>query len=217
MLLSHKKKFLFIHNPKAAGSSVSSALQQYRYSNLFGRAKAGLAIRMKRKFNLKLKLNSNDYPVHTATADLKKLIPANIFNSYYKFGFVRNPWDWQVSLYHYIRKDKNHEHHHLVNTFKTFDEYIRWRVAGHVFDQKSMFYDQEENLLVDFVGKFETLNEDFDSVCNKLKLNTSLPHLNSSREKSNSFLKFYTPETLKLVEDAFADDIRLFGYTTPKL
>ena len=46
-----------------------------------------------------------------------------VFEEYFKFGFVENPWDWQVSLYTFMLKDAKHHQHEFVKSLKDFDEY----------------------------------------------------------------------------------------------
>ena len=88
-----------------------------------------------------------EIPVHVFAKDLRKRIPKHIWNNYYKFTFVRNPWDWQVSIYHYIISQKSNHHHKLVKGMSGFDEYIRWRVFEDKHLQKEFVVDEQGNSL----------------------------------------------------------------------
>jgi len=66
------------------------------------------------------------------------------------------------------------------------------------------------DMLVDFVGRYETLAEDFDAVCDRIGIECALPHINRSRH--GDFREYYTPETRALVEEVYKADIELFGY-----
>jgi hypothetical protein len=142
--------------------------------------------------------------------DLKEFLPSKFFDSYFKFAFIRNPWDWQVSEYHYILKSTDHEHHKLVNSFNDFSQYLQWRVKNGVRLQKDFITDEHGDLMVDFVGRFENLYADFEDICQRLDLQASLPHENKSRRKD--YRHYYTPELISLVAEAYRDDVLFFGY-----
>ena len=122
---------------------------------------------------------------------------------------MRNPWDWQVSLYHYARQTRKHFQYNLIKNF-TFDEYIEWRVLHDLHLQKSFLTDENGKVLVDFIGKLENIETDFSTVCQKLGIEMRLPHRNKS--KHDSYRKYYTDKTNQLVTEAFAEDIAMFDY-----
>ena len=63
---------------------------------------------------------------HTNLSDLEKYLPADLFQSYFKFAFVRNPWSWQVSLYEFGKQDTKHFQHELLNKFD-FRDYSHFK------------------------------------------------------------------------------------------
>ena len=128
MIISHSKKFIFIHIYKVAGSSIFNVLNNYE----------SLFRRIKRKAYKKF--NKNAYPHHLKIIELKKILPENIFNNYYKFAFVRNPWDWQVSLYHFMLQQKAHFQHEFIRELKSFEEYINWRINKDLNLQSEFIY-----------------------------------------------------------------------------
>ena len=155
---------------------------------------------------------------HWATEDTvsEKCLIFN--NNFYKFSFVRNPWDWQVSYYHFILKEKDHVRHELVKSLAGFEEYLEWVIStknpftkGATKLQKDLITDLEGKIIVDFVGRYETLEADFDLVCKRLNIKASLPCLNKSKHRD--YREYYNNRTRKLVEKHFQDDIALFGYT----
>ncbi len=206
MLLSYDHRFIFIHNYRVAGTSIGKSLEKY--------VKRPLLRRIFEEMGVGNKLSHHKwktFPAHIKASDLRKRLPAEIYDSFYKFAFVRNPWEWQVSLYHHMLQQKTHFQHALVESMKNFDEYIVWRVNEDKVLQKDFVTDSAGKMIVDFVGRFEVLRKDFHHVCNVLNINTSLPHINKSSHMN--YQSYYNVETRRLVEENFSEDIELFGYT----
>jgi len=213
MVISHRKKFIFVHNYKVAGTSLRRSLRKYDDKSPL---KSPLQSKLPLLFGIYPRIYSNNYPTHITTAELKEQLPLEIFESYYKFGFVRNPWDWQVSLYSFMCKNEKHFQHELAKSMSGFEEYIHWRVNEEVRLQRRFFYDEDGNCLVDHIGKIENLADELGFLSNKLNLNLRLHHLNKSRD-DNKYKKMYTKETLDMVTNAFKEDIETFGYEIPEL
>jgi hypothetical protein len=209
MVISHSKKFIFIHNYKVAGTSITNALstignESFRQSSLKDKLLIALSIYPK--------IFSSDFNVHITADELRKNIPGKIFDSYFKFGFVRNPWDWQVSLYLYMLKQETHHQHQLIKKMKGFDEYIDWRVNKDFHLQKDFFYDQNNVCLVDYIGKFEDIEASTKKLFTKFNLNIEIPHLNASRSNAD-YMHFYSEKSFNLIAEAFKEDITIFGYS----
>jgi hypothetical protein len=208
MILSHSKKFIFIHVYKVAGISIRRALQPY--NNLSSK---DFPWYMNLKFNLgkRFEILPNWSINHIKAKEIKNYLPVDVFNNYFKFCFVRNPWDWQVSLYHFTLQYKNHPQHQRISRMKSFDEYIEWRIHNDFNLQKDFIYDDNNNILVDYVGRFENLQEDFNEICLRLEIPVvDLPKANSSKHKH--YKEYYNDFTKKLVRDAFKEDIELLHY-----
>jgi hypothetical protein len=206
MLLSYDHRFIFIHNYRVAGTSIRKSLEKY--------VKRPLLRRFFEEIGVGNKLSHHKwetFPAHIKAKELRRILPADLYDTFYKFAFVRNPWDWQVSLYHYMLKNKSHRQHRLISAMESFDEYIVWRVNEGKVLQKDFVTDSEGTMIVDFVGRYENLSKDFLQVCNALNINASLPHINKSSHRN--YRSYYRAETRSLVEENFSADIELFGYT----
>ena len=216
MLISHSHRFIFFHVAKTAGLSVRDVLQPY--------AEEPAQFKIKRPPRLKAGQPNPFYAVwealliHAKASDAQKELPTALFERYYKFAFVRNPWDWQVSMYHFILSEPTHIKHALVKSFGNFERYLAWVIdtpypyaKGATKLQKDVLTDSAGNLLVDFVGRYETLAQDFAQICQELNITVQLPHVNKSAH--HDYRAYYTARTQQLVAEHFAADIELFGYT----
>jgi hypothetical protein len=150
------------------------------------------------------------YPLrdHARATELKASIPD--YDRLFTFAFVRNPWDWQVSLYHFMKSRPLRPNHSMVKAM-SFEDYLHWRLEHDLHLQKSFIFDGHGNCLVDFIGKYENLNADFSHICKKVGINETLPELKVSK-KRKAYQSYYTEETKALISEAFAPDINAFGY-----
>ena len=216
--VSIPNKFIFIHVYKVAGKSIRKALEPYLFRSKFERKlnkwtnifinKLGVEHSQDLKY---LPLFLRQYPDHISAVELRELVPTDFYDQCFKFAFVRNPWDWQVSLYFYILCTPTHFQHELIKSFANFDDYIHWRTDHEVSLQKEFVVDRENNIIVDFIGRFENLNNDFKNIYQKLNIVASLPHINKSNHRD--YRSYYSDKTVTMIEDAFREDIDFFGYS----
>lgn len=202
MIFSEEKRFVFIHIPKTGGMSIKLALKQFS-------------------------LKENEIPVHhrALSTAVRKHDPAkkvravlnlNIWSTYYKFAFVRNPFDWMVSLYHYIKKDKRDPRHMLAQKL-TFKEFALWfsKASPKRYParkgQKSYVTNATGSIILDFVGRLENFNTDFNTICKKLNIkNMAIPRVNTTKHKS--YPEYYDEEAQKCVTWMFREDLEFFNY-----
>jgi len=217
MLISYTHQFIFFHVAKVAGSSIKNALIDYTQEP------KEFKVRRPTK-TVNGKLNPlyemwDAFMMHIKAKDAKKELPKEIYDNFYKFAFVRNPWDWQVSMYHFILKETTHVNHEFVKSMVGFDEYLAWIInvkktpypKGAPKFQKDMVVDKEGRIIVDFIGRYENLAQDFQHVCQMINIDVSLPVINRSVHKD--YKSYYNDKTRKMVEEYFKEDIELFGYT----
>lgn len=132
----------------------------------------------------------------------------DLYGGYRSFAFIRNPWDRLVSIYSYYKDRVDVTDIVSFEEFcLTLENYIKdYRVKTHLKQQTEYLHN------IDFIGKFENLNEDFQIVMSKYDKDLTLPHINSSiREKD--YRKYYTSDDqIRSVNEFFKDDIKLLGY-----
>lgn len=127
------------------------------------------------------------------------------------FSFARNPYDRLVSSFFYLKEGGMHEKdkaygESLPNTFKKF--------VNSDFDLTWMHFRPMMSWLdrkIDFIGRFENLQEDFNIVCDKIGIpQQQIPHNNKSNHKH--YTEYYDDETRQIVAEKYAKDIEYFGY-----
>ena len=212
MLYSDKNKFIFVHIYKTGGESVVAALRGY-CPLYFNNRYVNKAIRMLPGPSRAL-LGWRESLVrrqHMTAEQIRTVMPRDLFEESTRFAFVRNPWDWHVSMYSYATQSKAHPRHEQVVAFGSFDNYVRYRCDEGISLQSSFIFDHSGKKIVDYVGKFETLSADFEKICSDLGINAKLPHKNASARKKD-WRAYYTDETYDLIRSAYETDIMAFGY-----
>lgn len=164
----------------------------------------------------------NYLPYHYTAIDYRVIYGKQKFNKYYKFAFVRNPWDRLYSAYRYLKSggwndnDKAWAEANLAN-FDNFTDFIEnWLTHGnikkhlHFMPQHHFICDPKGQLLVDYLAYFETINDDFNKIAQHLGINAKIGHHNAN--PAESYLHVYNDKTQAIVADVYARDIALFGY-----
>lgn len=180
---------IFIHIPKAAGTSIAVSL--------YGED----------PWHYEIKFYRDNYK--------KK------FLKYKKFAFIRNPYDRLFSSYRYsfIQFARNSSTNvAFVTKYKSFENFVidwvtRDNVKNHYFFKPQVDYlcDECGRLIIDFLGRYETLHDDYLIVSNMLNSNEILGQSNSSGEKLN-YRKFYDKKMIDIVKNAYFDDFKMFNY-----
>ncbi len=216
MLISPTKRFIFFHVAKVAGLSIRAALQPYCEEPTHFKIARPPRELADGRANPLYEMWANSL-LHAKARDARQELPAQLFDGAFKFAFVRNPWDWQVSMYHFILKRTDHVHHARVRAMRSFEEYLEWVIAtpnpftrGATKYQQDMVTDRDGNLLVDFIGRFETLNEDFAKICERISITAHLPAIN--RTEHRAYASYYNERSAHWVAEHFACDIQRFGY-----
>lgn len=201
------RKFLFVHVYKTAGMSLRSALIPHLLTPFQRRVN-----QMSSRFGRGDHYDYSPLPKHSSARACLDYFGDAAFSQYESFAVIRNPWDWQVSLYNYVLTHEGHFQFELFSGFRGFDEYVRWRCECEVRLQRDFVCEPGTNMvLVKRLMRFETLSDDFAAFCRSMDISASLPHLN--RSTSRPWRDYYTDETRQLVASAFEPDISLFGYT----
>lgn len=202
-MISEQYNSIFVHINKTAGQSIERALGWQKHPE-------------------------SDH--RTAHQYKEKL--GHKFEKMFVFSVVRNPYDKMVSMYHGRKQllgSKRPQNINFtewvkkVNTTNPLHPAIikgttnqlgwiaspRWK-----WDETTKRYKNkpsEVNLLVDYIIRFENLQDDWKEVCSQIGVSLTLPHINQSTHKP--YKTYYDQETKKIVQQRFERDLNYFGYT----
>lgn len=219
MIISHKHKFVFVSVPKTASTSIRYCLKNYADTWYHG-DKENLIIHQKPTAKFRTKVFE-----HARLSDVEEVLKVN---NHFSFCFARNPFELSLSNYLFFQKsiefwDTDPEEKELfidvynaytktLNGCSTFKEWIinkkkcGWLNDYH-WDTEQFHWARE----VDFIGRFENLQADFDIVCDKIGIpKQKLPHKNKTNHKH--YTEYYDDETRQIVAEKYAKDIEYFNY-----
>ena len=146
---------------------------------------------------------------HLNACELRLAFGDNKWRDYFTFSFVRNPWDRMVTYY---------LTHPKINQAMTFKEFALNDDGFYDFDRMYspcfdwLADDTGELLPIDFIGRFENLEQDFSNVCDHLNIDATLAHANKTKNK-RSYETYYDEESMAAIARRFESDIDQFGYT----
>ena len=210
LVISKKNKLIFFHIPKNAGTSVSSLLlknESFYYPWV-------ILSKILRKFkrtdnfffdNFQKKIYL--FTSHETVRTIERKISSEIYDNFFKFAVVRNPYSRFVSRYNYMK---------LTNTLKelSFPEFLKKHVElSLIADQQYKFLlNKNGKIGVNKIIKFENINEEMTelSKANNLKL-SKFKKLNIST--TENYKDYYDTNTKKIVEDFCKEDLEFFNYS----
>lgn len=207
MIISDHKKFFFIHNPKSAGTSLRRNLFAYDSNPLryeYQRYVPGL----ERSIEL----------FHVCAADWKSVWPDRDFGSYFKFGFVRDPYTRLFSSWDEFRRQHG-DPGVDINTWikkELTPANVRYDWKYTHFCPQHYFFYHGVFCKADFIGRFERLGQDWATVCQiaRIQVNGLDKHKDHKTYKLGDRLTFddLDEETVAVVNRIYWMDFKLFGY-----
>src|SRR5438093_8801934 len=193
-MISHEYKCIFVEVPKTGSTSVRAILGKAWKPHLnLWQIKNQMQMYWERYGGRKNRFLASLYLL--LPEQRRKETGRKQFETYFKFGFVRNPWDRVVSLYERTEALQLREK-------MTFDEFVDWiqyssatcvHSSPHRY-QLNWFVYSNGSILADLIGKFERLDEDWAFVGKKLGVSENLPHQRPNL-RLRPYIAYYTPQT----------------------
>jgi hypothetical protein len=225
MIISHSHRFIFIKSLKTAGTSVEAALSNCcsgtdvvtplgNYE--FNRDETGAWVHKS--------MNEGTYEQHDDARTIRQTLPPQTWSSYFKFSITRNPWDRALSYFFWDKRQDptlKPQKSILRAIGLAQDEFtpVKGKFADFVrsgsLDNNDRFYVGDDGALcVDFVIRYEHLNDDFSTLCARLGLpDMQIPRLKTGiRKDKRPYTDYYDDDTRDIVAEVHRNDIRLFNY-----
>jgi hypothetical protein len=232
VFISHAHHYIFVHIPKTGGTSITTTMKDwYKYLDKQREDPEPEIHHMNMD-----KIVETVYPIQKigrAVDMCGEQYCTRGPRDYIKFCFVRNPWDRFLSGYTEFVNNRTAygepEAVELAHTFPTFESFCKG-FATSKFRDNVHFRPQSTfiNADINFIGRYENLQEDFIRICEHMVLPVKDGHMQADWVYSNAeyvlkrwdrksnhvpYTEAYTPETRDIVGEIFKEDIEIFDYS----
>lgn len=200
MIINDKYKFVFVHIQKTAGTSITDYLFKIPETK---------------------QINHSHSMINTLNCDNYK--------DYFKFCFVRNPFDRLVSWYNmminkdihndfskYILENSNNfseflDLTNIINETNEYNDNLKTPYPKSIsFNQLDYIIDNSGKIQCDFIGKFEEIESNFNKITKQLGFDIKIEHLNKINHKP--YREYYTLKDIKKLETLYERDLDYFKY-----
>ncbi|MEA2936465.1 MAG: hypothetical protein QOD74_3111 [Variibacter sp.] len=220
MLVSHRKKFIFIKTRKTAGTSIEVFFEPYcrapgcqrpvlesteesidEYGIVGCRA---ADIRGRRFYN------------HMPAEDIRANVDDRLWNSYLKITCTRNPFDQMVSRFWFYRAEETRSALQLLETPQLQAAFSEWILGTAHLPANDRLICIDGRLAADRVIRYETLRADLNAVCEDIGIpydeDRLVPFKVDARRRSLHYSDYYNAASRRFVEKFCETELRLFGY-----
>lgn len=206
MIISHKHRFIFFAIPKTGTHSIRQALREHMGPDDL--EQVGLFVKKQFSFPELMNFKSG----HVSAQQIRNVLDDDTYNSYFKFAFVRNPFDRFISYCAFMSRENGN----FLSEPKAYMKYIlnELNPVDHLLyrPQYQFIVDENDAIAIDFIGRNETMQESYDMVCRKIGINPiKLGIINSSNHQP--YMEYYDYEIYTLVSKLYRKDFDMFGYT----
>ncbi len=204
MIISILHRFIFVAIPKTGTHAVRRALREQMGPQ--DMEQVGLFVHSELPVPDLARLGHG----HISLRQLRPYMKPADFDAYFKFAFVRNPFDRFVSYCAFVtREDGEFDR----DPQKVMREFLDDPPHDHILFQPQhlMLTGPDGELLTDYVGRFEEIQQSYDKLCERLAIPTAiLEQVNSSRRRD--YREYYDQSLTDGVAKLYARDLELFGY-----
>ncbi|SDX72494.1 Sulfotransferase family protein [Allochromatium warmingii] len=218
-IINNSKKFIFIHVPKCAGTTLTNYYAQYSSCRDIEIGGSQIGETLQPYFRKRFGLSK-----HATITEIDMALGENVIDEYFTFGFVRNPYDRVISSFTFLRKWQDWNGHQEIIKINDINDYIMSDFfKGEGVDRQNRVQsfwlgDSTNSRCVNYWGKVEEIQTAVAFINSKIGINeadVSLPTRNASRQvdaNQNIELRL-SAESIQIINDRYAADFEQYGYS----
>jgi len=205
MIISHKHKFIFFAMPKTATHSIRGVLREHlgpddwEQQSLCGTTFLPIP---------PLKAIGHG---HLSVQQVKPHLPKEMWDEYFKFGFVRNPFDRFVSAYFFLTRLHRVQGQDDTAGMKAFLQMEQFQRMIHAVPQSLLITDREGAIALDYVGRYENLQQGCDHICSTIGVPPE-PLMRKNTSEHAAYNTYYDDELRTAVAKFYRGDFNLLEY-----
>jgi hypothetical protein len=229
-IINNTNKFIFIHVPKSAGTSITmylSSISTCRDIEIGGTELGELIQPLYKKFHGLTK--------HATFDEINNSLGRNVINNFFTFGFVRNPYKRAISLFTFFRQWDGWFEYYDGDEFVDYEEFLKKANINDFIQSK--FFSQSDGVdrlfkpqafwlggnaedkksKVSYVGHVEDMERSINFIRNKIgchELTNKVKMENASNYASNNskVISDLTRTSLDIINKNYSIDFKLYGY-----
>lgn len=204
MIISSLHKFIFVAIPKTGTHSVRQALRQHMGPQDL--EQVGLFVKKHFPIPELARLQHG----HLSLMQIRPYLRDEEWQGFFKFAFVRNPFDRFVSYCAFMTRDQGSFERDPKGVMRHF---LAQPPLQHLLFQPQhlLITDVAGNLLADHIGRVEEMQRSYDEICERIGIPTAvLDKVNSS--KRADYHQYYDQALIDGVAKLYSRDLELFGY-----
>ncbi|WKL58944.1 sulfotransferase family 2 domain-containing protein [Asticcacaulis sp. ZE23SCel15] len=207
MIISHRHRFIFAAVPKTGTHSVRQALRAHMGDDDV--EQAGLFVNKRFPWQELAAIRHG----HLSLLQVRPYLGDEAFDSYFKFAFVRNPFDRFVSYCAFMLRDGDVFQQRPRDVMRHFLFIAPPEVHILFQPQASLLVGADgQTLLADAVGRVENMQPDYEAICARIGIAACpLERVNGSRHED--YRRYYDQALIDGVAARYAQDLELFGYS----
>jgi hypothetical protein len=232
MLISHRKRFIYTKTAKTAGTSVESYFEPYCMADGSWEFRHARDEQISRDGIIGYRgpnVKGKQWWNHMPAREIRDAIGRSVWDAYFKFCVIRDPFDKLVSSF-YFREQRKRSRYSLLGLYRKrnffhdsaegneVERFRSWiRDGGSLIDRDKYVIDGQ--LCVDYCIRFEELHSGIKYVCDTLAIPFEperIPNLKAGVRKHTIPLHaYYDAETIQFVKNLYSFELETFGYREP--
>lgn len=205
MIVSHLHRYIFVAMPKTGTHSVRQALREHLGPDDI--EQVGLFVNKRFPFDEVAQIKHG----HLSVRQMRPYLGDAVCDEYFKFTFVRNPFDRFVSYCAFMTRQHGAFERDPQGTMRRILFELRPMDHVHFQPQYTLLTNDADALEMDLIGRVERMQDDYDAICAKIGIpSRALEKVNSS--KRGDYRQYYDQALIDGVTELYRRDLELFGY-----